>query len=163
MLAIVVGETQKQSAGRRILVGGLLFATLGWMALLMLVTAWPDPTIPDLGPAEGSMLVPILGHFILFAILGVLVSYYVCYIKGRQYVLVAVTVAIDNRTYLGAGHRGVSNPCGNQGSILPGRGNGCAGGRFRGPSHGRTLSSNKTTCLPTVIYQFHASAISIHT
>ena len=94
MLAIVVGETQKQSAGRRILVGGLLFATLGWMALLMLVTAWPDPTIPDLGPAEGSMLVPILGHFILFAILGVLVSYYVCFIKGRQYVLVAVTVAL---------------------------------------------------------------------
>ena len=93
-IAKVENGKQTQGSGRQIFIGVLLAATLGWMALLLLIAAWPNPTSPDLGPAEGSMLVPILGHFILFAILGVLVSYYVCYIKGRQYVLVAVMVAL---------------------------------------------------------------------
>ena len=78
--------------GRRIFIVVLVCATLGWMAVLMLTAAWPNPRTPDLSPV-GSTQQEFLGHMVLFGILGTLVSYNFCYMKGRRYTLLCVMAA----------------------------------------------------------------------
>ena len=74
--------------------GVLLFTTLGWMAVLMLLAAWRNPRRPDLGPEPGSTLEAFLVHFALYAILGILVSYNVYYMKRRRQVLLGAMAAL---------------------------------------------------------------------
>ena len=79
--------------GSLIFIALLLGATAGWMALLMLVFTWPDPQTPDLGPERSAALEAFLAHFLLFGVLGVLVSYDVTYLKGRHRALLALAGA----------------------------------------------------------------------
>ena len=59
----------------------------------MAISAWQNPRTPDLGPELGSTLEQFLGHLALFGILGILVSYDIHYIKGRQKVLLSIMAA----------------------------------------------------------------------
>jgi len=79
--------------GSRIFIALLLGATAVWMALLILVFTWPDPQTPDLGPERSAALEAFLAHFLLFGVLGVLVSYAISYLKGRHRVLLALAGA----------------------------------------------------------------------
>ena len=78
---------------QRVLAGMLPSATLGWMAVLMLISAWQEPKTPDIGPELGSAFQASLAHFALFGILGILVALSVCYLKGRQQTLPAFAAA----------------------------------------------------------------------
>ena len=78
---------------QRVLAGVPLCATMGWMAVLMLIAAWQEPKTPDIGPELGSEFQASLAHFALFGILGVLVGLSVCYLKGRQQALLALGTA----------------------------------------------------------------------
>lgn len=83
----------KASVRRRILIGASLGSTLAWMAGLMLIAAWRNPRAPSVGPGVGSTLEPFLAHLVLFGILGILVTWTVYSIKGRQLALPAVIAA----------------------------------------------------------------------
>ncbi len=65
----------RDNRSQHILVIGMLMATVTWMALIMVIMAWPNLRAPSLGPEEvqsGSNA--ILVHILLFSVLGVLIS-----------------------------------------------------------------------------------------
>ena len=78
---------------QRVLAGVPPCATLGCMAVLMLIAAWQEPKTPDIGPQLGSAFQASLAHFALFGILGTLVGLSVYYLKGRQQALLALAAA----------------------------------------------------------------------
>lgn len=78
---------------RRIFVGALLGVTLGWMALLLLGSAWRNPSRPDVGPELGSTPEAYLAHFVAFCVLGILVSCNIFLVKGRHHILLPLVVA----------------------------------------------------------------------
>ena len=77
----------------RVLMALLLGATVGWMTLLMLIAAWPDPKTPPTGAELGASAEAYLAHFVLFAVLGALVYCDVLGWKGRRYVLAGALAA----------------------------------------------------------------------
>ena len=60
----------------------------------MVISASTNPRSPDLGPSLGSSAEAFLGHLFLFGVLGVLVSYNICYARGRRQVLLGAGAAL---------------------------------------------------------------------
>ena len=83
--------TERSPVFSRFVMELLIAATTGWMALLMLILAWPDPK--TLSANLGTATEAYLAHFALFAMLGALVFCVVFGWKGRRYILVGALAA----------------------------------------------------------------------
>ena len=66
---------------------------MAWMAMIMLLASRRDLNRPDLAPNAGPTVEANLGHLILFAIFGFLISYDVYHIRGRQHLWIGLMVA----------------------------------------------------------------------
>ena len=80
--------------GRRVYVGALVLSIMGWMALLMVILGWQNPSAPGPAPELDPALQAYLGHLSLFGVLGMLVSHTFGYMKGREQIWLGVAAAL---------------------------------------------------------------------
>ncbi len=79
---------------RRLLLPLLVFATLGWMSLLMLIAAWENPRTPSGGLDLDPNVIAILAHAVLFGVLGALVLCDVLCWRGRHVIVACIAASL---------------------------------------------------------------------